>query len=87
MKLVRALALLAVVGAPAGAQITAPAGDAAATTPAPAKKICRRESPTGSIMPPKRVCWTPEQWAVRQAQMAKGVDLWENRGQRAGPPE
>ena len=61
------LACAVALAMPATAQTTAPAAvpQAARQTPAPdkAKKVCRVDTSTGSIMP-KRICKSAEEWAA-----------------------
>jgi hypothetical protein len=67
------------------ALLTAPAlaDEPNAATPAPAKKICRSESATGSIMV-RRICRTKSEWAEIDAQTAKSTDRsLEERSQRS----
>ena len=72
-----ALALLAApaLAADPSAPVTPP--------PAPAKKLCRSEAVTGSIMA-RRICRTKSEWAEIDAQNANSTDRsLEERSQRS----
>jgi hypothetical protein len=81
-----------------GACHTAPSGDAAASgvaieqtraakldQTASAEKICKKITPTGSIMP-KRVCYTQSEWDAFEAETAKSADKF-NEYRRSGSTE
>ncbi|THD36007.1 MAG: hypothetical protein E7773_08670 [Sphingomonas sp.] len=46
--------------------------------PAKEKKICRRETVTGSIVPFKTTCHTKSEWASIDAENARAVDSMAN---------
>jgi hypothetical protein len=58
------------------------AGDSPdAAKPAKEKKICRRETVTGSIVPYKTTCHTKSEWASIDSQNAQSVDSMANNRQ------
>ena len=53
----------------------------------PEKKICRvTEAPTGSIMPPKRVCKFKREWAEIDVVNQRQMDTYNNSRSREGRP-
>lgn len=66
-KWIGAAAFAALAAAPLGAQTSSPAPGSAADKD---KKICKAETPTGSLVARKKVCKTRAQWdaELREAQ-------------------
>lgn len=69
MAFVAALSL----AAPAFAQTT-PTTDQAAPKPVKEKKVCRRETTTGSIIGARSTCHTRSEWAAIDAANARSTD-------------
>ena len=44
----------------------------------PNKKVCRSEETTGSIMPPKRICRTRDEWAAIDQANAQQNEQYRN---------
>ncbi|WP_375396898.1 hypothetical protein [uncultured Sphingomonas sp.] len=76
-KLALAAAALALVPPAAIAQ------DAPPAPPKPEKKVCRVEGATGTIMPPKRICHTKDEWAAIEAASGRSNDNFRD-DKRAG---
>jgi hypothetical protein len=89
MRLLLALAALAMVGcaaapAPTSAAPAAVAGTQTAQASAdPSKKVCRRMMQTGSLQP-KRVCSTPEEWAEFDRRSKEGSERVDEQRRASG---
>lgn len=75
-----------IIAAPAIAQ-TAPAADSA-PKPVKEKKICRRETTTGSIIGARSTCHTKSEWAAIDAANARSTDdMLSHPNNRAASPQ
>ena len=54
------------------------AAAAAEKTPKPERRICRRDTSTGSLVQAKRTCLTKEEWAQSKQHSKQTVKEWQD---------